>query len=99
MYRSLLILLFSGLLFAGGCGSEPSAADKAPTVRKATLTEDQAIEKAKDAVRQHDSFADSATYEVTPIGDAGWQITVTSGREVRFVALDGTGEVIKYDGR
>lgn len=98
MYRSLLVLLFSGLLLVGGCSSEPSDAEKAPRVRTTNLTEDQVMQKAKDIVRQHDSFADSAEYDVEAAGDAGWQVTVeSSAGDVRLILLDGNGEVIKYE--
>ncbi len=99
MHRSLLILLFSALLIVSGCSGEPTEAEKAKTARTATLSEDQAIDKAKAAVRQNDSFADSAEYEVSPTGAAGWTVTVTGGGgEFRLIVLDAAGEVLRYEG-
>ena len=73
--------------------------EKAKRVRTTAMSEDQVIDKAKAAVQQNDSFADSAEYAIMPAGDSGWSVTVTSGNgEVRFIVLDGQGEVIKYDG-
>ena len=99
MHRSLLILLFSALLVLSGCSGEPSDAEKAKMVRTATLSEDQAVDKARAAVRQNDSFADSAEYSVTPLGGDGWTVTVQgSGGEFRLIVLDGAGEVVRYEG-
>ncbi len=99
MHRSLLILLFSALLIVSGCGGEPTEAEKAKTARTATLSEDQAVDKAKAAVRQNDSFADSAEYSVTPLGSDGWTVTVKgSGGEFRLIVLDGAGDVVRYEG-
>ena len=98
MHRSLFILLCSALLTAGGCGGDPEGStDK--RVHSSTVTEERAIELATAAVRQNDSFADSAEYAVTPTGDAGWTITVTGDAgQFRLIVLDSAGEVIKYDG-
>ncbi len=98
MHRSLLILLFSALLITGGCGGGPSDADLAKRVRTATLSEDQALDKAKQAVRANDSFADSAEYSIEPTGDSGWTITVRAGGELRLVVLNDQGEVLQYKG-
>lgn len=100
MHRSLLILLFSALLVAGGCGGGKASEDEmAKRVRTATLSEDQALEKAKAAVRQNDSFADSAEYEITPTGTSGWTVTVNgSNGEFRLIVLDDAGVVLKYQG-
>ena len=99
MHRSLLILLFSALLITSGCGGEPSESDMAKRVRAPSLTEDQALDKAKQAVRQNDSFADSAEYSIKPAGDTGWTVTVTgSGGQFRRIILDDVGEVLRYDG-
>ncbi len=98
MQRSLSILLCSALLTAGGCGGEPEgSADK--RVHTSTVSEERAIELATAAVRENDSFADSAEYTVQPTGDAGWTITVNgNGGQFRLIVLDSSGEVIKYEG-
>ncbi len=100
MHRSLLILLCSALLTGGGCGGGPSGEGSTEKrVRTATVTEDQAIELAREAVRQNDSFADSAEYSVAPTGNAGWTVTVKgSAGQFRFIVLDAEGKVIRYDG-
>ena len=99
MYRSLLILLFSALLITAGCGGEPSEADKSKRVRTATMSEDQALDKARQAVRENDSFADSAEYSIEPTGDSGWTIEVNgNGGEWRLIVLDDQGQVLKYEG-
>ena len=99
MHRSLLILLFSALLITGGCGGEPSEADRAKRVRVAALSEDQALDRARQVVRENDSFADSAEYSIKPTGDSGWTITVDgSGGEWRLIVLDDQGEVLRYEG-
>lgn len=99
MHRSMLILLCSALLTGGGCGGGPSEDSTEKRVRTATVTEDQAIELAREAVRQNDSFADSAEYSVTPTGNAGWTVTVNgSAGQFRLIVLDSTGTVVKYDG-
>ena len=99
MHRSLLILLFSALLITGGCGGEPSETDRAKRVRVAALSEDQALDRARQVVRENDSFADSAEYSIKPTGDSGWTITVDgSGGEWRLIVLDDQGEVLRYEG-
>ena len=99
MHRSLLILLFSALLITSGCGGGPSESDMARRVRAPSLSEDQALDKARQAVQQNDSFADSAEYSITPTGDAGWTVTVIgSGGEFRLIVLDDQGEVLRYEG-
>ena len=99
MHRSLLILLFSALLITSGCGGGPSEADMEKRVRAPSLSEDQALDKAKQAVRQNDSFADSADYAIKATGDSGWTITVTgSGGEFRLIVLDEQGEILRYEG-
>ncbi len=97
MHRSLLILLSAVLLTLGGCGGAPSDDELAKRVRTATLSEDQAIEKAREAVRNNDSFADSAEYAASATGDDGWTITVTADDGFRLIVLDGGGEVIRYE--
>jgi len=95
----LLILLFSALLITGGCGGEPSETDRAKRVRVAALSEDQALDRARQVVRENDSFADSAEYSIKPTGDSGWTITVDgSGGEWRLIVLDDQGEVLRYEG-
>ncbi len=99
MHRSLLILLCSALLTGGGCGGGHSEGSTAKRVRTATVTEDQAIELAREAVRQNDSFADSAEYSVAPTGNTGWTVTVHgSAGQFRLIVLDGEGSVVRYDG-
>ena len=98
MHRSLHILLCSALLAVAGCGGGGSEGSTEKRVRTATVTEDQAIVLATEAVRQNDSFADSAEYSARPSGDSGWQITVESGDgQFRIIVLDGEGNVIMYD--
>ncbi len=99
MHRSLLILLFSALLITGGCGGGPSEADLATRVRTASMSEEQALDKARQAVRDNDSFADSAEYAIKPTGDSGWTVTVNgTGGEWRLIVLDDLGEVLRYEG-
>ena len=99
MHRSLLILLFSALLITAGCGGGPSQADKAPRVRTATMSEDQALDKARQAVQDRDSFASTAEYVIKPSGNDRWQIEVnSSGGEFRLIVLDDLGDVVRYEG-
>ncbi len=99
MHRSLLILLFSSLLLTGGCGGGSSEADLATRVRTAAMSEDQALDKARQAVRQNDSFADSAEYSIKPTGDSGWTIEVNGSEgEWRLIVLDDQGDVLRYEG-
>ncbi len=98
MHRSVLILLCSALLTVGGCGDGAPEGSTEKRVRSATVTEEQAIVLATEAVRQNDSFADRAEYVAKPSGDAGWQITVDSGDgQFRIIVLDAEGKVIMYD--
>ncbi len=99
MHRSLLILLFSALLVTGGCGGGPSEADVAKTVRAPSLSEDQALDKARQAVRERDSFADSAKYSIEPDGASGWTVTVNAGGgEERLILLNDQGDIVLYEG-
>ncbi len=95
MIRSLLGLL-TALLILSGCGGSPPGGITEP--RTTTVTEEQAIEFAKDAVRQNDSFADSATYSATAIGN-GWQINVVDedSDAFRMIILDTDGGVLEYN--
>jgi hypothetical protein len=71
----------------------------AKRVRAPSLSEDQALDKAKQAVQQNDSFADSADYAIKPTGENGWTITVTGGGgEFRLIVLDDQGQVLRYEG-
>ena len=99
MHRSLLILLFSALLMTGGCGGGSSEADMATRVRTPSMSEDQALERARQVVRDNDSFADSAEYSIKPTGETGWTITVDgSGGEFRLIVLNDQGDVLRYEG-
>lgn len=99
MNRSLLLLLCSALLTVGGCGGGGPEGSTDKRVRTATVTEQQAIELATEAVRKNDSFADSAEYSATETGTAGWTIVVNGNAgQFRLIVLDSAGEVIKYEG-
>ncbi len=93
MIRSLVVLVTALMLSGcsgGGVGeSEP---------RTTTVTEDQAIAFATDAVRENDNFADTAAYTAVPIGN-GWQINVLDENtgEFRMIVLDGDGGVLEYN--
>lgn len=96
MIRSLVGILAAGLILSG-CGGGSDAGGPA-TPRTTTVSEEQAIEFARDAVRQNDSFADSANYEAMAIGN-GWQINVVdeNSGEFRMIVLDGDGGVLEYN--
>ena len=99
MNRSLIILVCLAVLTAGGCGGGGPDDSTDKRVRTSTLTEEQAIDLATDAVRENDSFADSAEYSAKATGDAGWTITVNGNAgQFRLIVLDSAGEVIKYEG-
>ncbi len=99
MHRTLLILLVSALLIMSGCGGGPSESDMSKRVRSASLSEGQALDKAKQAVRQNDSFADSAEYSIKPTGENGWTVTVTgNGGQFRLIVLDDAGDILRYEG-
>jgi hypothetical protein len=96
MIRAIVIVL-ALVLFSGGCGGEEqSGGIRAP--RTTTVTEQGAIDIAKDAASERDGWSDVAC-EAVPMGN-GWRITVTRGGggagNVRIVILDGEGEVTMY---
>ena len=98
MIRSMAIVL-ALVFFSGGCGKqEPTGGIRAP--RTTTVTEQDALDIAKDTVRERDGWSD-ATFKASPVGN-GWRITVTRGGagpgEARLVVLDDEGSVISYQG-
>ena len=95
MIRSLFILLFSALLLLGGCGGG-SSGDGSRADRTTAVTEQQAVDLAKAAYRERDSFDDSAQYAAVPASN-GWQVTIRdSSGNVGLVMLDGEGAVVMY---
>ena len=96
MIRLVIPILISLLLSAGGCGG---GAVGTSTERTTTVTEDQAIDTAREAVRQHDSFADVAVFEAQPMGN-GWRVTAEDERsgDERLIIIDSDGNVTKYQG-
>jgi hypothetical protein len=95
MIRSIVLFLTFALL-ASGCG-EGSQEGSIRAPRTTTVTEQQAIQFAKDAVRERDGWTDTQNVEAQPTGN-GWTVTVYSAGtgEPRLVILDGEGEVIQY---
>ncbi len=98
MIRSIAVILASVFL-AGGCGqSEPEGRIRPP--RTTTVTEQAAIEIARDTVRERDGWSDAATFEVEPTGN-GWTVTVWRGAantsDMRLLVLDQEGKVILYE--
>ena len=96
MIRAIAIVL-ALVFFSGGCGdNEQAGSIRAP--RTTTITEQGAIDIAKDTVRERDGWSD-ATCEAVAMGN-GWKITVTRGGagagDVRIVILDGEGAVSMY---
>ena len=96
MIRSLAIVL-TLVLFAGGCGEkQPDGSIRAPRTTK--VTEQDAINIAKDAVSERDGWSAGGA-QAEPMGN-GWTVTlwrdaVGSG-DVRLVVLDSEGDVIQY---
>jgi hypothetical protein len=97
MIRAIAVIL--ALVFcAGGCGEKtPEGSIRAP--RTTTVGEQQAIDIARDAVRDRDGWS-PANFEAEPTGN-GWTVTVWQGAiddsELRLVVLDSEGEVVTYD--
>lgn len=95
MIRAIAIIL-ALVFFSGGCGEkQPDGSIRAP--RSTTVTEEGAIDIAKDAVTERDGWSD-VTCVAVPMGN-GWQVTATrSGArgDVRIVILDGDGKVTMY---
>ncbi len=94
MTRLITPLLAALLLALAGCGGGAESFE-----RTTTVTENQAIEAARDAVRQNDAFADSATFTAKAKGN-GWQVDVVdeqSGQE-RMIIVSGDGTVVQYQG-
>ena len=64
-----------------------------------TVSEQDAIQTAKDAVRDRDGWSDAATFEAEPKGN-GWTGTVWRGAvdtsDMRLILLDAEGEVVMY---
>ena len=92
-----VILLVALLVAAPGCNSRSGYGAPAPP-RTTSVTEQQAIDAAKAAVKEHDNFADKATYQARPSGN-GWTIMAEYGKQGRFIALDAEGKVISYESR
>jgi hypothetical protein len=97
MIRSIVIIL-ALVLFAGGCGEEAREGSiRAP--RTTTVTEQDAIETAKNAVRERDGWSAVTNVEAEPTGN-GWTVTVWRGAinasEMRLLVLDAEGEVVDY---
>ncbi|MHC4094156.1 MAG: hypothetical protein ACYSVY_28425 [Planctomycetota bacterium] len=98
MIRSIAVIL-ALVFFAGGCGeSQPEGAIRAP--RTTTVTEQGAIDIARDTVRDRDGWSDAATFEAEPTGN-GWTVTVWRGAadtsDMRLVVLDESGDVVLYE--
>ena len=96
MFRSVLIVLLSAVVAGGGCGGGGSSGLSVEPAT--TVTEDQAVSIAMDAVRDNDSFAETASYTAKESGN-GWAVTVVDEEagELRIVVIDGEGNVSKYE--
>ena len=94
MIRSV-IFLSATLLVLSGCKGRSGGGEAPP--RTTTVTEQQAIDAARAAVQEHDSFAKTATYEAAAQGN-GWVVTVTAGSQVRLIMIDPQGKVVNYGG-
>ena len=97
MIRSVAVIL-TLVPYAGGCGgSDPKGGIRPP--RTTSVTEQDAIRIAGDAVRDRDGWSDPGTVEAEATGN-GWTVTVWRGAEgtsaMRLLVLDGEGEVVMY---
>jgi hypothetical protein len=85
------------VLFSGGCGEQEQSGSIRPP-RTTTVTEQDAIDIAKDTVSDRDGWSDVSCI-AAPRGN-GWRITVTRGGagagDVRIVFLDDEGSVTLY---
>jgi len=91
-------MILALVLFTGGCGETAQEGSiRAP--RTTTVTEQDAIDIAKTAVRDRDGWSAAANVEAEPTGN-GWTVTVWRGAvdtsEMRLVVLDDEGEVVMY---
>jgi len=88
------VALLVAITLAGCGGSDPGSFE-----RTTSVTEQQAIDAARDAVKQNDSFSNSVTFVAAAKGN-GWQVDVrdeTSGEE-RVVIIGPEGNVVMYRG-
>ncbi|MHC4218029.1 MAG: hypothetical protein ACYSU7_06180 [Planctomycetota bacterium] len=97
MIRASAVFL-AFVLLAGGCGESADEGSLRPP-RTTKVTEQAAIDIAKETVRDRDGWSDAGAAEATPMGN-GWTVSVwreTMGSgDVRLVVLDGEGKVIRY---
>ena len=83
------------LLVATGCGD--SAAPVQSSVRTTTVTEQDAISAATQAVSEKDGWS-NAEYKAIPRGN-GWQVIADGPNgEVRLIMIDRDGSVANYGG-
>jgi len=107
--KPILITLIA-LVLTVGCSVAPhSGRNSSLTPATAQLDERKAIEIAKHAVAQNDTWADRATYKAKQKDDGTWSVmvwritgyddnenpTFTPGGH-RLVTVDTTGKVMKY---
>ncbi|MHC4588892.1 MAG: hypothetical protein ACYTAQ_06035 [Planctomycetota bacterium] len=97
MIRSIAIIL-ALVFFAGGCGETAQEGSIRPP-RTTSVTEQDAIEIAKNTVRERDGWSAATNVEAEPTGN-GWTVTVWQGAvdtsEMRLLVLDSEGEVVMY---
>ncbi len=90
-----LMVLTLVLLVVTGCGDSKNTAQ--PTARTTTVTEQDAISTATQAVSENDGWS-NAQLKAEPMGN-GWQVTAEGPNgEIRLIMIDGNGAVAKYQG-
>ena len=90
-----LMVLTLALLVAAGC-SESAPTDQS-RVRTTAVTEQDAIDAARQAVSEKDGWS-NAQFQALPMGN-GWQVTAEGpAGEIRLIMIDANGEVGSYQG-